>query len=252
MAGFTLVELLIVMGVILAIASMSVFAVTMFLREDRMSFEGKKIEALIREQREKARTTRLDRRLIFDFVRRSILIQAATGQNVFPTYNPNLPGTDDTTKCDPNFIKEEFLGSGMWFEKAIILKKNYTGGDPYFPEENVVTTLAAATGAGAGKDTNTKVGPMPLVKDHINADTTSIRLRRDGTIGIEKYNIAKGVAQESLSYDVPTSAYNSDADADIIIALKGEKKRLLIDIRPLSGTVESQVTQLTTTTQSSP
>jgi hypothetical protein len=56
-----------------------------------------------------------------------------------------------------------------------------------------------------------------------------------------------GAATDSLSFDVSTSDWEADKNADIIIISRGEPQRLLIDVRSLGGQVDSKVARLKTT-----
>jgi len=213
--GYTLVELLIVIGIMLIIAGMSTFALAMFLSEDKLANEGGRIDLFIQQQRQHARTTRIDRRIVFDFVRRSMLVYSAGQDNTFGSY---------TNPGDDVFEEEFMLAKGLWFEKAAIKLSEYQGGKPFFPE--------------------VESGSAPLPYNQAPYLTGALRFKRDGTIAIEKLTPTTGTVQESLNFDVPTSAFDTNKDADIIIAAKGQKKRLLIDIRPLAGSVDYKVEEL--------
>jgi len=216
--GFTIVELLIVIGVMLTIGGMSVYAVTQFLREDRLVIEGQKIELWMRQQREQARALRQDRRVIFDFVRRSLRVYSAGIDNAFGSFSN--PGDDV-------FEEEFFLDKGMSFERAVIKASDYQGGAAYFPE------LSG--------------GEPPTAFSHANYETGAIVFKRSGKIDMEKYTPLTGAATDSLSFDVSTSDWETDKNADIIIISRGEPKRLLIDVRSLGGQVDSKVARLKTT-----
>jgi len=210
--GYTLVELLIVIGIMLTIAGMSVYAVTMFLKEDKLAYEGTKIELLMRRLREEAHTTRIDRRVIFDFVRRSMIVYRAGDDNTFGSLNAPKLGAE-------NPLEEVFLDQGMWFEKAIMKASDYGGGKPFFPED--------------------MGGEPPRLVDHPDARTGCLTFKRDGTITIGTIIPSSGVVTQEV--DISTSDWDAGTDADIIIAMRGEARRLLIDVRSLAGAVRSRV-----------
>jgi type II secretory pathway pseudopilin PulG len=222
--GFTLVELLIVISILIAVTGMSTFALLMFLAEDKLTNTGDRIELYFRQQRQHARTTRIDRRIIFDFVRRSMLVYSAGPNNTFGSYD--APDPDDV--YEEEFTLDTDTINSLWFEKAVIKLSDYQGGGasaPYFPAYK--------------EDPN-----IPPPGNQAQYQTGALRFARDGTIAIEKLVPATGALEESLNLDVPTSSWDTNKDADIIIAMKGEKRRLLIDVRPLSGSVDSKVAQL--------
>jgi len=217
--GYTLVELLIVIGIMMLIAGMSTFALTMFLAQDRLANQGGRIRQFMQQQRVHARTTRIDRRIIFDFTRRSMLVYSAGPDNTFGSYDN--PGPDDV------FEEEFMLDKGLWFEKAVMKLTVYQGEggtEPFFPEA--------------------QQGAAPLPYNQAPYRTGALRFQRDGKVAIEKLTPQTGIVEPSLNFDVSTSAWEANKDADIIIASKGERKRLLIDVKPLLGSVDCKVEEL--------
>jgi prepilin-type N-terminal cleavage/methylation domain-containing protein len=218
--GFTLVELLIVISIILALSAISVTTVLMFISEDKLSLEGDKIEVFLRRQRQRVRTTRMERRVILDFVRRSMRVYSPGQDRVFGSPDNIDAGEDDTLE------EEFFLDKGLYFQRAVMKLEDYLGPEPFF--ENVEEEL------------------MPSADTYDEYVTGALLFKRDGTIELQKITPGTGEVDDesSINLDVSTTKWHLNEDADIIIALKAEPKRLLIDVKPGAGRFVSKVTAI--------
>ena len=222
--GFTLVELLIVIAIIVTLTGISFAMVLWFVSKDRLVLQGEKIEMFLRKQRQHVRTTRLERRVIFDFVRRSMRVYSPGQDRTFGLPS-NQAGEDDMLE------EEVFLDKGVWFEKVIgITLEDYSKGNddlkPYF-----------------ATDTD---DPMPSAEEHDTEMTGALLFKTDGTIVLQQVIPGTGELGDtsSISLNVATSKWHASKDADIIIRVKGEPKCLLIDIKPGAGTIVSKMDKI--------
>lgn len=226
-SGFTMAEMIIVIGVMLSLFAVSYAAISAFLKEDALALQGQRLEVFFGKQRQRVRTTRIERRVVFDFVRRSMLVYTPGPDKIF-----GAPGNDAGE--DDRLEEEVFLDKGLFFEKAVMTLDEFSGGSgdwqmrPFFEYDD------------PEKD-------MPAANEHDQFLTGALLFKKDGTIVIQKIRPGTGQLDESISsvnLDVSTSKWHTNSDADIIIANRGELKRLLIDVKPLAGKVAAKVARL--------
>jgi len=236
--GFTLIEIITVLGILLFLSGISYSVIFIIIREDELLTEGQQIADIIRLYASRARTKRIPHRIIFDFGRGSLRIFSAGPDRRFGT-------EDDLEAYEDDFMEEEhFLPRSMYFERAVMTYEEFEGPyskpptdldeDLYDPNQNYTTgtlllhpdryiemqLLVPATG---------KVPENTVEEDEDEEDEDEEEEETTGNI-----------------FDVPETKWIKSVNADIIIAKYNERKKVLIDIRPLTGRVYIKVNALKT------
>ncbi len=229
--GFTLIEIVSVLGILMFLAGVSYSVIFVILREDELLTEGQNIADIIRLYANKARTRRIPHRIIFDFGRGSMCIFSAGPDRRF--------GTEDDLEAYEDDFKEgeHFLPRSMYFERAIITHKEFEG-----PHNRPLTDLDVKR---REPNQNYATGTLLLHPDrYIEMQRLVPRTGKVAEYIWERGEEEGEEGDTSNILDVPETKWIKSVNADIIIAKYNERKRVLIDIRPLTGRVYVKVDTL--------
>ncbi|MFH1549451.1 MAG: type II secretion system protein [Planctomycetota bacterium] len=229
--GFTLIEIITVLGILMFLSGISYSVIFIIIREDELLTEGQQIADIIRLYASKARTKRIPHRIIFDFGRGSMRIFSAGPDRRFGT-------EDDLEAYEDDFMEEEhFLPRSMYFERAIMTHEEFEG-----PYSRPLTDLDEDL---YDPNQNYTTGTLLL---HPNR-YIEMQLLVPGTGKVPENTGEEDEDEEEEEttgniFDVPETKWIKSINADIIVAKYNERKRVLIDIRPLTGRVYVKVNAL--------
>ena len=231
--GFTLIEIITVLGILLFLSGISYSVIFFIIREDELLTEGQQVADIIRLYASRARTRRIPHRIIFDFGRGSMRIFSAGPDRRFGT-------EDDLEAYEDDFMEEEhFLPRSMYFERAIMKYEEFDGynrpptdldEDLYDPNQNY-TTGALLLHPNRYIEMQLLVPGTGKVPENTGEEEDEDEEEEETTGNI---------------FDVPETKWIKSVNADIIIAKYNERKKVLIDIRPLTGRVYVKVNTLQT------
>jgi len=224
-SGFTLIELIIVIGIITTLSMMSVGVIYVIIAEDELVTEGQNIQDTILRYANKARVERTPYRIIFDFGRGSLRVYTSGIDRKFGSID------DSDAYADDKLEKEFMLPRGMYFERAVITLDE-SGEQPPSPDPD-----------------------EELPDPNFRNVTGAILLHPNRYMELQKIIPGEGTIQEDeeeeedweeedddeINLDISETKWIASIDADIIVSKYGERKKILIDVRPLVGKIYFKV-----------
>ncbi len=218
--GFTLIELIVVMGIILFLCGISFGVILTIVRDEALISKAQEIKNVVREFSSKARSQKRPYRIIFDFGRGSMRIFSSGLDGKFGSFEDQKAGEDDVLE------RELLLPRSMYFERAITPPPNDEEGNPRRQPKKVGDPL-----------------PDPNENDEVGA----LLLHGERYIEIQRIiplnnTIVQTGTDEML--DVPTTDWEACTNADIIIGKYGSHKKILIDIMQASAQIKVKIAKL--------
>ncbi len=247
-AGFTMLELIIVMAIIMTLSAISITVIQMIARDQAMSKTTTRIENLIAKYRDAAMRTHDSYQIIFDRHRNSIRVFWCGPDGVL-----DRPG-DANAGRDDELVEEMFLDWDMQFDKAVIEKQ-------YMLDKDGNVMPAPPDDPDVGRpDYNGKIYDDEEEEEEEEEErvyaTGVLILHTDGSIELAKMRPEPGNFEEVPLYkhgddgtledeplfNVSHSKFLDKVDAEIIISRIGDLRKVFIEINPYTGKVSTQIT----------
>ena len=238
-AGFTLLELIIVMAIIMTISGISLTVIQMIARDQAMSTTAIKIENLITKYRNKTMSTQDPYQIIFDRHRNSIRVFWCGIDGVLDKQGDANAGRDDI------LVEELFLDWDMKFDKAVIERqymRNANDKTAPMPPDDPDAEHSDYNGKQDEDDEVYAAGALILHADG-SIEFAKVRPAPGNFQNVPLYQGGEGAAlEDEPALDVAHSKFGKKIDAEIIISRAGERKRILIEINPNTGKVSTKIT----------